>query len=34
MENILNLLKISVIVSCVVLALILLKPVLSRRYHA
>lgn len=34
MEYILNLLKISVIVGCVVLALILLKPVLNRRYHA
>jgi len=34
MEQVLNMLKISVIVSCVVLALILLKPVLHRRYHA
>jgi len=34
METMLNMIKISVIVSCVVLLLILLKPVLNRRYHA
>lgn len=34
MEVLLNLLKASVIVGCVVVALILLKPVLNRRYHA
>ena len=34
MEVLLNLLKTSVIVGCVVAALILLKPALNRRYHA
>jgi len=34
MDTMLHLIKISIIVSCVVLALILLKPVLNRRYHA
>ncbi len=34
MGDLLHLLKISVIVSCVVVVLVLLKPALSRRYHA
>ena len=34
MELLLNTLKVSMIVGCAVLLLILLKPVLRRRYHA
>ena len=34
MELLLNTLKVSLIVGCAVLLLILLKPVLRRRYHA